>query len=256
VAAAVVLGLTILRRPTPRHIADEELAAEAADDAPSSLWNRLLVAAIVINVGGYFASGTYEVIWSLWMTEMGADLGLVGLTFAAFGLGVLVLSPVAGRWSDRRGPLLFVVLGSLGAAAAGILYTALEDPLLVVPVVFFEGVSFALLGPALYEIVARGTPVARSATTQGVFGAAGTLGTIVASISAGILFAVDIHLPFYTFAATMLASLGLGLAIGGSALRLAGSAPGSMPGSVPGSAPPSPPAPDPSRDVAAAKETA
>jgi MFS family permease len=217
--SAALLALTVGRRPVPLHAGDEEEVARAVADAPASLWNRLLLAAIVINVGGYFASGTYEVIWSLWMTGLGADLGLVGLTFAAFGLGVLVVSPFAGRWADRRGPLPFIILGSLGAAAAGLLYPALRDPVLVVPVVIFEGVSFALLGPALYTVVARGTPIGRSATAQGVYGAAGTVGTIVASISAGILFGIDIHLPFYTFAATMLASLGLGLLVGGSQLR-------------------------------------
>lgn len=219
VVAAVLLGFTIMRRPLPLHIAGEEEAAEATAAAPASLWNRILVAAIVIDVGSFFASGTYEVIWSLWMTELGADIGLIGLTFVAFGLGVLVLSPVAGRWSDQRGPLLFIVLGSLGAAAAGILYSLLQDPLLVVPVVFFEGVSFALLGPALYSVVGSGTPAGRSATTQGVYGAAGTLGTIVASIAAGVLFVIDVHMPFYVFASVMLVSLGLGLVIGGRPLR-------------------------------------
>ena len=147
-------------------------------------------------MGGFFASGTYEVIWSLWMTELGADLGLVGLTFASFGLGVLLLSP------DRRalvGPArpapLHRARQPRRRGLAGILYALLEDPVLVVPVVFFEGISFALLGPALYAVVARGTPAGRSATTQGVYGAAGTLGTIVASIAAGVLFAIDIHLP-------------------------------------------------------------
>ena len=239
-AAAALLAATTFRRPVPRHATAGEAGpvaeaapvgaagagARAAEDgrrpapgAPSTLWNRLLVAAIVINVGGYFASGTYEVIWSLWMTDLGADLTLVGLTFASFGLAVLLLSPIAGRWSDRRGPVLFIVLGSLGAALAGILYALLASPVLAVPIVFFEGISFALLGPALYSVVARGTPAGRSATAQGVFGAAGTLGTIVASITAGILYAVDMHLPFYTFTATMLASLGLGLVIGGRELR-------------------------------------
>jgi MFS family permease len=238
VAAAVLLGFTIMRRPLPVHVVDADAPAGAAEDAPTSLWNRLLIAAIVIDVGSFFASGTYEVIWSLWMTELGADLGLIGLTFAAFGLGVLVLSPVAGRWSDRRGPLLFIVVGSLGAAASGILYSLLEDPILVLPVVFFEGISFALLGPALYAVVASGTPAGRSATTQGVYGAAGTLGTIVASIAAGVLFAVDIHLPFYVFAVVMVVSLGLGLAIGGRPLRelghahIAGPAPEPSPGTA------------------------
>jgi MFS family permease len=246
VGAAVVLGLTTVRRPAPRHVPDEEDdgAPVVAPDAPSSLWNRLLVAAIIIDLGSFFASGTYEVIWSLWMTELGADIGLIGLTFAAFGLGVLVLSPVAGRWSDQRGPFLFIVLGSLGAAAAGILYTLLQDPILVVPVVFFEGISFALLGPALYAVVARGTPAGRSATTQGVYGAAGTVGTIVASIAAGALFVIDVHLPFYVFAVTMVASLALGLVVGGPALRRLGPAP----------APASASAPSP--DALAAKEPA
>jgi len=244
VGSAVLLGLTICRRPAPLHVPGAEAAAEAAADAPSSLWNRLLVAAIVVDLGSFFASGTYEVIWSLWMTELGADLGLIGLTFAAFGLGVLVLSPVAGRWADQRGPLRFIVLGSLGAAAAGILYTLLQDPVLVVPVVFFEGISFALLGPALYAVVARGTPIGRSATTQGVYGAAGTVGTIVASIAAGMLFAIDVHLPFYVFAATMLVSLGLGVAIGGRQLRDMGRRPSPVP------------APTPPRDVVGSKEPA
>ena len=257
VAAAVLLGLTIMRRPLPVHVVEADPAATAvradagaagagADasaglapaaaafpSAPASLWNRLLLAAIVINVGSYFASGTYEVIWSLWMTRLGADLGLVGLTFAVFGLGVLVLSPIAGRWSDERGPFIFVILGSLGAAAAGILYSLLQDPLLVVPLVFCEGISFALLGPALYSVVASGTPAGRSATTQGVYGAAGTLGTIVASIAAGVLFALDIHLPFYVFAVVMLVSLGLGLVIGGRPLRDLGHAPAGTPASDP-----------------------
>jgi len=235
VASAVLLAATTLRRPVPRHDAGEIAAATpetlAAPDAspepgaPASLWNRILVAAIVINVGSFFASGTYEVIWSLWMAELGADLGLIGLTFAAFGLGVLLVSPIAGQWVDRLGPIRFVVAGSLGAAAAGILYALLVDPILVIPVVIFEGISFALLGPALYAVVARATPAGRSSTTQGVFGAAGTLGTIVASIAAGVLFAIDIHLPFYVFAVTMVATLGLGLLIGGRELRLLGPLP-------------------------------
>ncbi len=227
-ASAVLLAATVLRRPAPRHDdapvgAVARTAATPSDTiapaAPTSLWNRLLVAAIVVNIGSFFASGTYEVIWSLWMAELGADIGLIGLTFAAFGLGVLLVAPIAGGWVDRRGPLPFVIAGSLGAAAAGILYALLVDPLLVVPVVIFEGVSFALLGPALFAVVARGTPDGRSSTAQGVFGAAGTVGTIVASVAAGVLFAIDIHLPFYVFAVVMVASLGIGLLVGGRALR-------------------------------------
>jgi DHA1 family multidrug resistance protein-like MFS transporter len=219
-AAAVVLGLTILRRPVPHHLPEQAVSEDPGADAPASLLNRLLLAALLVDVGSYFAVGTYDVIWSLWMAALGADIGLIGLTFAAFGLGVIVVSPFAGRWSDRHGPLAFIVLGSLGAALAGVLYAALSNPVLVVPVVIFEGVAFGLQGPALYAVVARGTPAGRSATTQGVFGAAGTLGTIVAAVTAGALFTTDIHLPFYTFSVVMVIALGVALVVGRSALRI------------------------------------
>ena len=42
---------------------------------PARLVNRLLIAALAFNVGSYFAGGTYEVVWSLYMTELGASLG-------------------------------------------------------------------------------------------------------------------------------------------------------------------------------------
>lgn len=223
VVAAALLAATVMRRPVPRYGARGGVETTAGTSpAPTRIWNRLLVAAIVVNIGSYFASGTYDVIWSLWMDALGADLALIGLTFVAFGLGVLLLSPIAGRWVDRRGPFRFVVLGSIGAALAGVVYALLSDPVLVVPVVAFEGASFALLGPALFAVVALGTPAGRSATVQGVFGAAGTIGMIVASIAAGFLFAIDVHLPFYVFAITMVASLALGVAIGGRPLREAG----------------------------------
>jgi MFS family permease len=224
--AAVLIALTIFRRPVPLHVLEQATIDHPAAAAPTSLRNRLLFAALVVNVGSYFSVGTYDVIWSLWMTALGADIGLIGLTFAAFGLGVVIVSPFAGRWSDRHGPVPLIVLGSLGAALAGILYAALEDPVLVIPVVVFEGVTVGLLGPALYAVVARGTPSGRSATTQGLFGAAGTLGTIVAAITAGALFTSDLHLPFYTFAVVMVVALVTGLAIGGGALHLTAGAPG------------------------------
>jgi MFS family permease len=223
--AALLLALTVFRRPVPRHVPGHSTTGDADAVAPASLWNRILVAALVVNVGSYFAVGTYDVIWSLWMIALGADIGLIGLSFAAFGLGVVVVSPFAGRWSDRHGPLPLIVLGSLGAALAGILYAALENPVLVIPVVVFEGVSFGLQGPALYTVVARGTPAGRSATTQGVFGAAGTVGTIVAAVIAGALFTSNVHLPFYTFAVVMVVALAVALVIGRGALPLPAGAP-------------------------------
>jgi MFS family permease len=182
------------------------------------LLNRGLIAALVINFGGYYSGGTYEVIWSLFLEGLGADLPLIGLTFAMFGLPILVLSPFAGRLVDRRGSLAFIVIGSILPAVTGILYTFLADPFFAVPLILVEATGFAFLNPALYSVVAASSPPGRSSTTQGLFGAAGTLGFIVASLAAGVLAERSILYPFYVFSAILTVSLVVGLAIGGQRL--------------------------------------
>ena len=200
------------------------LAADLASDSAARpgqamrLLNRGLIAALIINLGGYYAGGTYEVIWSLFLEGLGADLPLIGLTFAMFGLPVLILSPLAGRIVDKRGSMAFIVIGSILPAVTGILYTFLSDPVLAVPLILVEATGFALLNPALYAVVAASSPPGRSSTTQGLFGAAGTLGFIAASLAAGVLAAQNILYPFYVFSALMTFTLVVGLAIGGRRL--------------------------------------
>lgn len=206
------------RRAAAAIAADQAIAVEPG--TPASLLNRGLIAALVINAGGNFASGTYDVIWSLFLQGLGAGLGLIGLTFAMFGLPILVLSPMAGRLVDRRGAYGFVIVGSVLPAIAGFLYTLLADPVLAVPLILIEATGFALLIPALYAVVAANSPPGRSSTAQGFFGAAGTVGFIMASLVAGLLAAEDILYPFYVFSAVMTVALILGLLIGGRRLRV------------------------------------
>ena len=200
-------------------VADQGDRSTSAPGAPMRLWNRGLVAALVINMGGYFAGGTYEVIWSLFLTYLGAGLDLIGFTFAMFALPVLLLSPWAGRVVDRRGALAFIVIGSVLPIVTGLIYTRLTDPTLAVPLIMIEATGFAMLNPALYSAVAANSPHGRSSTAQGLFGAAGTLGFIAASLITGVLAEQDIRYPFYVFSAVLAVSLILGLIIGGRRLN-------------------------------------
>jgi MFS family permease len=233
VVAAVAVALRVRETPTMlvrrRASPPPDDAAEGHRDAvqghrpgtgaPASLLNRWLVAAIALNVGGYIAGGTYEVIWSLFLKAKGAGLDLIGLTFMLFALPVLLFSPFAGRLVDRRGPYAFVVVGGLGMAIASFAYTVVGDPVHVIPILLAEATAFAMLTPALYAMVAHGSPRGRSSTAQGLFGAAGTLGTIVASVATGFLAERDLRYPFWTASVVMFVFLALGLAIGGREVR-------------------------------------
>jgi len=91
-----------------------------------------------------------------------------------------------------------------------------------VPLILVEASGFAMLNPVLFAIVAAGSPTGRSSTAQGIYGAAGTIGFVLASLSSGVLAEANIRLPFYTFAAVMLACLLGSLAVGGGALSRVG----------------------------------
>lgn len=188
----------------------------------SGLRNRLLLAAILINIGGNFAAGTYDVIWSLYLQSRGAGLELIGLTFAMFGLPNLLLSPYFGRRIDRGGLVGYIVVGGLAPAVTGILYTVMPDVSWAVPLILIEATGFAALTPALYAVVAAGSPAGRSSTAQGVYGAFGTIGFVLASLVAGLAAEGDLRVPFYIFSAVMLVCLVLGLAVGGRALNRVG----------------------------------
>jgi MFS family permease len=185
-----------------RPIADAR-AARAAVTGPSSLANPWLIAAILFTIGGNFAYGTYEVIWSLFLQHLGAGLDLIGLTFAMFGLPILVLSPWFGRRIDRGGLTPYLVAGTILPVACALVYPLLVDPVFAVPLILVEATGSAIGSPALYSIVAAASPAGRSSTAQGIVGASGTLAFVVASLVTGWAAAIDIRLPFYLFAVVM-----------------------------------------------------
>jgi MFS family permease len=199
--------------------ADGTVDAVAAPASGGRILNRLLVAAVVFNVGSFFAGGSYEVVWSLYLTSLGAGLDAVGLSFATFSLPVLLLSPFTGRYIDRRGGFVALVAGMAGIAICGALYPVIPTVWFVVLLGLVEGTAFAFASPALYMLVARASPPGRSSTAQGIFGAAGTIGTIVASLGAGMLAQQDMRYPFYAAGIGTGAALLLGLAIGRRRLR-------------------------------------
>ena len=122
---------------------------------------------------------------------------MIGLTFFTFALPILLLSPVMGKFIDREGGFFALVIGMAGVAICGALYPLVPEVWFVVLLGLVEGTAFALASPAQFMLVARASPPGRSSTAQGIFGAAGTIGTIVASLSAGFLADIDLRFPFF-----------------------------------------------------------
>jgi DHA1 family multidrug resistance protein-like MFS transporter len=189
------------------------------DQAPlRAVFNKTVIAAMVLAFGLYLTFGTYEVVWSIYLIALGASVAWVSLTFVLFGIPEMILGPLAGRLVDRRGPVGIIIGSSVVIMISGAIYamaTHYYVPSMVVP---FEAAATAAMAPALYSMLARGTPKGRSSTAQGLFGATTTLALVVASLVAGNLFEVGIGLPFWFFVAGLAVCLVVGLLIYRSAL--------------------------------------
>jgi MFS family permease len=216
VIAAVFLAIAMPhdlgRRP--------RVATSDSTDAPVSqaplraLLNRPLSAAIAINLGQYCAVGVYEVLWSVYMVHLGASIEFIGLTFMLFGLPVLLFSPIAGRIVDRGHPLRYAAAACTVVALVGLAYAFATEPVAPALLGVIEATAIAFSGPALYALVARGTPNGRSSTAQGVFGASATIGTIGAALLAGVLWSMDVRYPFFFLAGAAMLAIAVGLVIG------------------------------------------
>jgi DHA1 family multidrug resistance protein-like MFS transporter len=178
-----------------------------------SLFNRTVVAALVLTFGLHLSFGTYEVVWSIYLIALGATVAWVSLTFVLFGIPEMLFSPIAGRIVDRRGPVAIVVASGATIILSGSIYAVSSHFLVPSIVVPFEAVATAAMLPALYAMLARGTPSGRSSTAQGIFGATSTLALVVASLAAGWLFDRGVGLPFWFFVAGMAVCLVAGVFI-------------------------------------------
>ncbi len=196
---------------TPEQIDADEARGWAR---PRRLFNLLFVAAIFFSIGMFYAGGTYEVIWSVYMTSLGADVGAIGISFFAFGLPPLLLSTWMGRFIDRSGGFFALVIGMFGVAACGFLYPMVPAVWWMVVLGLVEGTAFAMASPAVFLLVARAAPAGRTSTAQGLLGGAGTVGTIVASLSAGAIAEIDLRFPFYAVGIAGMGFLALGLLLG------------------------------------------
>jgi DHA1 family multidrug resistance protein-like MFS transporter len=190
-------------------LAQRYVESQRRDRTPQAplreMLNRAVIGALTMNFALYLAVGVYEVVWSLYMRHLGASLAWIGITYVLFATPVVLFSPFAGRLVDRLGGLRFAMGGGLVVGVALFIYALASEPYLPGAVILVEAMANAFLGPAMFAILARGTPAGRSSTTQGLFGAAGTIAFIVASLLTGVLFAIDARYPFAFFGGIVLA---------------------------------------------------
>lgn len=148
-------------------------------------------------------------IWSLYVTDLGYSLTMLGWTYTVYAIPVLLVSPSAGRWSDKYGRLLPMLVG---AAAVGVLWAVygwLTAFVAFMILGIIEGSLDAIARTANDGYLADHSPAENRGKAQGIFNAAGQFGSLVGALAAGFLYEVDKHLPFYVLGAAQVLLVGV-----------------------------------------------
>lgn len=128
-------------------------------------------AALLMTVAFYVMVGTWEALWAIMLTDLGAGTWVIALTLSVTSVPMILLGPRAGRLAQARGPLRVAAIG-LGVTIpcmAG--YGALTSVVALVALAVIQSLGDSFSYPATRVAAAAASPADLHASTQGLLGA-------------------------------------------------------------------------------------
>ncbi|MBS4201728.1 multidrug efflux MFS transporter NorA [Bacillus sp. FJAT-49732] len=138
------------------------------------------------------------------MNELHLSGSVVGYMVAAFAFTQLIVSPIAGRWVDRFGRKIMIIIGLIIFGISELLFGIGKT----VEVLFISrmlgGVSAAFIMPAVTAFIADVTTIQTRPKALGYMSAAISTGFIIGPGIGGFLAGVGTRVPFFFAAALAL----------------------------------------------------
>jgi MFS family permease len=201
--SAVMCALaTVLLVALPR-TARQVRAGVAPPTNPLALLRRLLPL-IALGAPIYYAFGTYETVWALYLTSRGGSTFQVGLSYASYALPVLLLTAFMARVVDAIGHFRSAAAALLTYGSLNVVYPLIANVWALIGIGVLEGALTSIGTPALSAEVSRRAPEGEQGRTQGLYETALTAANGLGAISSGALYTIG---PIPAFWATGVACL-------------------------------------------------
>jgi DHA1 family multidrug resistance protein-like MFS transporter len=205
-AASLVL---VLREPPERRRAARLRRAEGERRPPlRKLVTRPIGAFLIVAITGHFAMGSWEVVWSIWLRELGASVQFIGVTWIAFSLPML-LAFLGGRLADRYSRFRLMYIGYSISAVAWIVYGVTRSLTLFVAFNVVEGLAIALSYPAKQAFLVQVAPKRWIGSITGLESSAMQGAALVGTLVSPLLFEVMSGYSIGVGGVLLLAGLGI-----------------------------------------------
>jgi MFS family permease len=197
-SSLVAFGFLAIRLRDRRNtqMAAEQEAAEAAGLSQDRVHWRTVLPVFLSTIGWGFVGGFFNVIWNVWMHDLGAGLEIIGFSYTLFALPLIILGPWAGRLADRRNRVLLILIPSLVAAAIYFAYGFLTSIPIILTLGVLEGAMIGILSPASDSYMADVLPSNVRGKLQGMITSSNTAAGFVSALIVGPLYQMG---PFYLF---------------------------------------------------------
>lgn len=132
------------------------------------------------------------------MNELGMSGSVVGYMVAAFAITQLVFSPISGRWVDKYGRKVMIVIGLLMFGFSEFLFGYGKTVSVLFISRMIGGVSAAFIMPAVTAFIADITTLTTRPKAIGYMSAAISTGFIIGPGLGGFLAEIGTRVPFYS----------------------------------------------------------
>ncbi len=188
VAAAITTVALLLTIREPDHARRRRL--DGAERPPyRSLVTRPVAAFLVVAATMGFATGVWEVLWSLWLRHLGASMSFVGLTWIAFSLPML-LAFAGGHLADRHSRFLLMYSGLAVSSVAWIMYGITRNLTVFLVFCVIEGLAVAWSYPAQQAFLVQVSPRRWLGAIQGLESSSMQLAALGGTLLSPLLYQV------------------------------------------------------------------
>ena len=211
--AVMALVLAVLLRE-PAH-ARAARAPQGGKRSPlRSLLTRPVVAIIVTVAAAELATGAWEVVWSIWLRDIGASMQVIGLTWIVFSVPV-TFSFVGGPLADRHSRYALMAWGFGVTGASWFVFSLTHDLTAYIGAMLIGGGAFAVAFPAKQAFLVQVSAPRSLGSIQGVEQTAMQFAALVGTLTAPLVYGL---IGGYIFAFGGAVAL-LGLAVAAPTLR-------------------------------------
>jgi MFS family permease len=152
-----------------------------------SIFTAPILAFVLIAFTSHYAMGAWDVVWSLYLSHLGASKTFISFTWVAFSVPML-LSVFGGMLADRYSRFWLFIVGYALSSLAWMFYgiSTVFIALLIVNVL--EGIAIAFSYPAKQAFLIQVSPKRWLGTVTGVEATSMQLAGLLGSLTAPLLY--------------------------------------------------------------------